>query len=144
MRIIAVPLFLFILFSVAFLAGCQEKEEFQKLSMDQMVEILTEIHMADALVDSKGGALIHRKIRREEIIDEILESRQIERVLFYQSYQAYLLEPALMDSIYTKLLLGLQSLQDSMEMPERLDIPSKSNPGKKLKPNPKNERHKQS
>lgn len=109
-----------LIFLIAILGlSCQPTDKTPKVSQTEMEYILTEVHLADAVVDHLGGHLIHRNIRRDDIIDEILSTQDINREDFYDSYQYYLQHPVELDSIYTHILLQLQVLQDSMNNMEK-------------------------
>ncbi|MEM7370707.1 MAG: DUF4296 domain-containing protein [Bacteroidota bacterium] len=115
------------------------------LDREKMTTVLLEYHLADAIVDNKGGPLVQRNIHREEIMDEILDKEGVNREIFYKSYQYYLIMPAQFDSIYVDILDRLQVLQDSIQAPAMLNrTPPRIDTTKKVKPKTRKERSKKS
>ena len=109
------------LFLLTLCIACKPTVEAPALSKEEMGLILTDIHLADAMADQDGGALIHRKIQREELFSNIFEKYAVDREVFWQSYEYYLIYPEELDSIYSLVLNDLTEMEIRIDsvMPER-------------------------
>lgn len=136
--------FLHMLLLCSMFMACQQSQEREIIPRKVMEEVLLEYHLADAIVDSKGGALVQRKILREELMDELLDKEGFNRDLFYRSYQYYLVRPVEFDSIYSNILERLQHMQDSIQAPELINRPSNRDSMLNLKPDRLKKRSKKS
>jgi len=103
-----------VLFWGSMLLGCQGDAPTVALSQTEMEEILGQMHIADAWVDEQGGPLYLRNRSRDDLYDEILDQWSTDRATFYQSYQYYLAHPTELDSIYARMIRGLETELDTL------------------------------
>jgi hypothetical protein len=114
----------FSLLALTLFMACGSSEERPALSTETMGLILTDIHLADAMADQDGGALIHRKIQREELFSNVFEKHSVDRGVFWQSYKYYLIHPEELDSVYSLVLNDLTRMEMRIDsvLPERKKI----------------------
>lgn len=104
----------FILFSL-FLFSCTNEnlqefmEEENLLSPDQMIEILTDVHIVE-------GAKIGRKIMGDTLLmddyyNKVFAKHSINKIMFEENFRYYSSEPKKMDAIYEKVVENLNHLQ---------------------------------
>ena len=120
------------------LTACGDKEA-PYLSEERMLEILRELHMADVLAEAHGKSLGYRKELRNESYDEVLEVFEISREEFFRSYNYYLNEPEVMDSIYVRMI---KDIEKRMEVARDIDYDNKKDKDKWNK-NRKSEKQKE-
>jgi hypothetical protein len=80
------------------------------LNQTQLSDILTEMHLADAIANgTKSGNL--DSVNREAISLNayILEKHQLTREQFMESFDFYKQNPVLMDSVYAEVITKLSS-----------------------------------
>jgi len=92
---------------IYFLSACQSKEK-PFISEKKMQRVLLELHMADVITEAHGNSLPWRKAMRQEHYDEILDVHSLSRVDFFRSYDHYLNNPEVMDSIYVRLIRDIE------------------------------------
>lgn len=105
---------------LALLGACQTTEQPILLSMDAMQSLLVDIHLADAMADQNGGPLLHRKIKREDLYSNVFEKHEVEKETFWQTYEYYLKHPIMLDSIYVGVLKDLETMEQEIDLPERM------------------------
>lgn len=101
---------------MAVLAACVEPETppARLISQDQMINILTDIHIAEAKVN-------HLNLRSYDSIQvvyrdyemDIFRKYQVDTARYRESYQFYLEHPAYMDEIYAAVVDSL-SLRENL------------------------------
>ena len=84
--------------------GCGDPKPNNLLPEEEMQEILSQLHMADAISDTRKKHILERKTFRNDIYDQILERYGLTRKTFYESYEYYLEHPVQMDSIYQRII----------------------------------------
>ena len=92
--------------------ACEDESSFVPLPSSMMVEILTEMHVADVVVDKRAGPLAIRRALREELYNEILERFELERQTFLLHYEYYMEHPSLMNDIYQKTAEDLEKKEE--------------------------------
>ena len=89
------------------------------LGEEVMKEILSDVHLAIALTQKPGRSIEQRDADREEIINSVLSKYQIDRGEFYNSYEFYVRNPILLDSIYSQLIRDMNAWQGKEQLIER-------------------------
>ena len=110
------------------LMGCQWNNNSELIAPELMQDVLREMHLADAYVETLASPLGVRNETRDEIYDIILRNRNLSRTRFYESYDYYLTHPEELNEIYQSLINDLDSLMRKGEL-ERFN-PSKKLPGR--------------
>ncbi|MEL6673804.1 MAG: DUF4296 domain-containing protein [Bacteroidota bacterium] len=113
-------------------SSCQEEER-PPADMQRMQEILRELHLADAWVELRSGSVGVRNRARAEVYDTILANFGHNRTTFYEDYQYYLQRPALLDTIYERLIQELDDkiadkYKDMQDGKGRPNIPRTTSP----------------
>lgn len=74
------------------------------LSEKEMLDILTEVQIANAAVERKAGANPDLKQKQRQVyLTAIFEKFKVEPTLFYENYNYYSSRPELMDTIYAQM-----------------------------------------
>ncbi|MEL7338932.1 MAG: DUF4296 domain-containing protein [Bacteroidota bacterium] len=111
-------LFIGILSGFLLLACQEEADDF--LAPGLMQEILKEIHYADAATERFEAKVMPRNALREDMYDQILERYDLSREEFFRSYQYYVAETFLLDSLYADMIdtfdVRIQRLEDSLSV----------------------------
>lgn len=89
------------------------------LGEDVMKDILSDVHLTIALTQKPGRSLDQRTADREEIINSILVRHNIDRPTFFQSYDFYMQNPVLLDSIYSRVIRDMDQWQLEEQLIER-------------------------
>ncbi|MEL6843553.1 MAG: DUF4296 domain-containing protein [Bacteroidota bacterium] len=101
------------------LFACQD-DQGEYLEPGLMQEILKEIHYADAATERFEAKVMPRNALREDMYDQILERYQLSREDFFRSYQYYVAETFLLDSLYADMIdsfdVQIQRLEDSLSV----------------------------
>ncbi len=106
-------------------ASCGGQEIANLLSHDQMVEILTEFHLADAHVSKNTSNIRYRDYERDLYYDAILNNAKIDRETFYASYDYYIDHPVELDTIYQRIIRDVESRMDKRHSnPREYDEPN--------------------
>lgn len=122
---------LLIVAAIAVFASCSNDEKV--LSKRKMASILTDIHIADAVLNTQRYDL-----NRLENLDslylykEVFEKNDVTRDEFVSSLQYYSKYPRRLDEIYTLVVNDLSSRQESL----REEVENKTKKGVKLKVEP--------
>lgn len=85
-------------------SGCGPDRPEGILSPEEMQEVLTELHLAEGVVEQIRGTLHWRNAHRSELYDNVLQKFGLDRPRFYESYDYYLQRPKELDSIYHYLI----------------------------------------
>ena len=91
------------------LPACEEASGVGVMTEEEMVPVLKDLHIAYAGVDVTVRNPKQRPEKYKEMNDLIIQKHGIDRQNFYDSYEYYQSQPALMDSIYQKVIDGLNS-----------------------------------
>ncbi|MEL6135217.1 MAG: DUF4296 domain-containing protein [Bacteroidota bacterium] len=101
------------LLGLVIFVSCQNSEvEFDPLPYDVMQEILSEMHLADVVVDKRGGPLVMRRGLREDLYDQILTKYELDRQTFLLHYKYYMEHPSLMNEIYQSITEDLEKREE--------------------------------
>jgi len=74
------------------------------ISVDEMIVILKEYHMGEGSIGQMRLSGEQRDTMRIQLYDKVLEKYEMDRETFYSSYEYYLTQPTLMDTIYTRII----------------------------------------
>jgi hypothetical protein len=95
---------LLVLFSILLFACNSDNKPDDALSVDEMIMILKEFHLGEGSISQLRLSGDQRTEMREGLYDKLLEKYSIERETFYSSYEYYLTQPTVMDTIYTRII----------------------------------------
>lgn len=93
-----------------FVAGC--KAELPKvpadvIAMDKMKVILEDMHVTDAVAETKGQMGMDEKLLSEEYLQQIYKNHSVTREEFLKSYKFYEDNPVLLNKMYDEILSDL-------------------------------------
>lgn len=97
-----------LIISFLFLFSCEEKEVVL-LPEDLMVDVLSELHIADAYTERNSNPINYRNNLREDLYLEILEKFNLDEKTFRQTYDFYTSHPYEMDSLYLRVIEKLET-----------------------------------
>lgn len=87
------------------LAACQQDRKPEGLlEVEEMTKILKEFHLGEGAISQIRLSSDMRDDMRDELYDKLLDKYSIPRETFYSSYEYYLTQPAVMDTIYTRII----------------------------------------
>lgn len=86
------------------LLGCGESKPEGIIPEEEMAAILADIHIMEGVGDANIRQIIARKNFREDMQDEILKKHGLDRETFFKSYEYYIKNPILMDSMYFRMI----------------------------------------
>lgn len=104
-------------------ANDQTRRPDNLLPADQMVDILTEVHIAESRVSKLGltaadsSALIYRHLEQK-----IYRKLKVDTAAYRQSYNYYASDPTQLEAIYKEVV---KKLQQRLEPPKKTDAPKK-------------------
>ena len=113
----------FFLSTLLILSACKPKSAFEVtddminnvpdsvLAVDNMVLVMTDIHLAEALVQENKTDTIPQDIRLKEHYAYIFKLHNIDSKKYNSSYNYYSQNPVLMNHIYTKVVEQLNVLE---------------------------------
>lgn len=85
--------------------GCdKDNQPPDLLEVDQMIKILKEFHLGEGSISQLRLSGDQRTEMRDRLYDKLLEKYTIPRETFYSSYEYYLTQPMIMDTIYTHII----------------------------------------
>lgn len=111
-------LFLFVLLAGS-LVACESDRPEGLLSEQEMVPIVKDLQVAYAGVDATIRNPKNRPEKYQEMNALILEKHQVEKDLFYTSFEYYQKHPALMDSIYQRVISDLSAEIIPLQNPQK-------------------------
>ena len=79
------------------------------MSMDKMKPILADIHMADAVAETKAQAGANERDLSQQYYVQILKQRGVTQQEFNRSYSFYQQHPMLMEKLYDDVLTELST-----------------------------------
>jgi hypothetical protein len=101
-------LFIIILLSIG---GCShfhdEKPPLDLIPQDKMVQILVDIHVADALVEHKCGPTNPNLPLTDALYNRIYQNYNVTAAQYKKSYKYYESHPSQIDAIYTQVITEL-------------------------------------
>ena len=83
--------------------ACKEKSvpvPEEVIQKDKMKTILIDIHVADAVAETKAQAGMNEKLLTEEYHQQIFKNHQVTQQLFVESMKFYESNPKLLDEMY--------------------------------------------
>lgn len=93
-----------LIFVLAFVACQQDTKPPELLPVEEMVKILKEFHLGEGSISQLRLSGDQRTELRDQLYDKLLDKYSIPRETFYSSYEYYLTQPMIMDSIYTHII----------------------------------------
>lgn len=105
----------FFIAGLIFLAACSGEKKMPLLPVDTMVDILQEFHLAKAQIDTDHNSIKYRREETEMLYAAILQKTGVEPSLFSYSYDYYLDHPVLLDTIYVRVIKGLNEKMNREE-----------------------------
>lgn len=128
--------FLNVTFSIVLLLFACERPSQRKgvkpnllLSEKQMVEVLSDFQLAEAAVNQRAGLRQDIRAKQRQVYAEaILQKHSLQPQLFWDSYNYYITQPEILDTIYAQTLKILESklpaAQEAMKKnPPPADVP---------------------
>lgn len=106
-----IPLFLILL------AACKQTlptVPAELIQMKEMEIILQDMHMTDAVAESKAQMGMNEKLLTEEYYEQIFKSHKTTREHFLKSYKFYETHPQLLDQMYNEILDGLSKREEAV------------------------------
>ncbi len=98
------------LLALLYMTACQQEHKpAELLSVEKMVVILKEFHVTEGSVSQMRLSSDQRTELRNQAYDKLLEKYEIGRETFYSSYEYYLTQPIIMDTIYTRIINRLNN-----------------------------------
>ena len=107
--------FLILLFFISCNQPSQKSEGKEKLSKQKMVEVLLDVHLAEASYNAIDRT---EKNSQQELLNqysEIFKEHKISGNDFYDTYDYYLSHPDVMDSVYSELVSRITTLQGQLK-----------------------------
>ena len=104
-------LFIIILISLSGCHGPKDEKPADLIPEEQMIDILTDIHVADAIVDNKYGQQKVDLPLTNALYSQIYKNHKITAARYKSSYKYYEANPELMDNIYTQVITELSKKQ---------------------------------
>lgn len=111
--------FFIFVFLAGFLVACEGDRPDGLLSEEEMVPIVMDLQIAYAGVDATIRNPKNRPEKYKELNALILEKHQINKDRFYGSFEYYQQHPALMDTIYQKVIDQLSADIIPLQNPEK-------------------------
>jgi hypothetical protein len=96
-----------------FLACTREKQPQGVLSEDKMVEILTDIHLAEGIVSSFPIHFDSSRVLYPYLENEVFEKHAISDSVFRASLEYYMRDLRVMDRIYARTIDSLHVIESS-------------------------------
>ena len=101
---------LLLMVALAFgLTACEESRPDWVMAEEEMVPIIKDLHLAYAGVDVTIRNPKNRPGRYQEMNELVIKKHGVDRHNFYDSYEYYQSQPALMDSIYQHVIEELNA-----------------------------------
>jgi hypothetical protein len=106
------------LIGLVFLSLCACKQELPDvpkdvISFEKMKMILTELHIADAVAETKAQAGEDEKTLSKIYNEHVIQSHGLSREEFLKSYKFYESEPKLFDKMYDEILAELSKREET-------------------------------
>jgi hypothetical protein len=81
------------------------------LSKEQMVQILTDVHIAEAKVSELGMSGDTVQVTQSKYLQFVCDKNKTSIKVFDDSYQYYTTQPVILDSIYQQVIANLSLLE---------------------------------
>ncbi len=98
----------FLILVSLFLLACEEEKQVL-LPEDLMVDVLSELHIADAYTERNSNPINYRNNLREDLYLEVLEKFDLDEKTFRATYDFYTSHPYQMDTLYLKVIDKLET-----------------------------------
>ena len=99
------------------LAGCKQKmAEVPKgyIGMDSMKVLLADMHIIDAVAESKAQMGMSEKMLAEEYYEQMFKNHGITRQKFVESYAFYEAHPELLNMMYEDILADISKREEKV------------------------------
>ncbi len=116
MRLLNVFIFILLLFSTSCLNN--DFEPTKTLSQDTMANIITDMHLGDAILISPSIIQKPFKINSEKFYSAILKKHNITKNIFEENITYYSSDTAKFKKIYENVVKNLNILQDNLMKPD--------------------------
>ena len=110
------PYLILIPLLVLFLIGCNEAKLHSVskpeglLPEAKMVEVLTDFQLAEAVVNQRAGLRQDVRTKQKQVYaDAILKKNNLDPKLFWDSYNYYITQPKVLDTIYAQTLKAIEA-----------------------------------
>ncbi|MBK7148459.1 MAG: DUF4296 domain-containing protein [Bacteroidetes bacterium] len=105
-----------VLFFVLLMACKSEVAELPDgiLPPDKMKVILADIHLADALAETKAEAGLSEKMLNDKYYEQIFADRNVSQAAFYTSYKYYETHPEWMNKLYDDVLTEMSRKEEKI------------------------------
>lgn len=113
-----------LIFSFLFLFSCEEKEV-SLLPEEIMVNVLSELHIADAYTERNANPINYRNNLREDLYLEVLDKFNLDEVTFRVTYDYYTSHPYEMDTLYLKVIEKLEMQLQGEKLLQRETAPQR-------------------
>lgn len=94
-------------FALLLVTACGESKPAHIMPEAEMVPIVKDLQIAYAGVDATIRNPANRPVKYQEMNSQILQKYKVDKDRFYESFNYYQERPALMDSIYQKVITQL-------------------------------------
>ncbi|MEZ4774845.1 MAG: DUF4296 domain-containing protein [Bacteroidia bacterium] len=112
------------------LLGCGENKPEGIIPEEEMAAVLADIHIMEGVGDANIRQIKARKNFREDMHDEILKKHGLDRATFFKSYEYYIKNPILMDSMYYRMIKEYDvKMEQSYDKSYGNDDPNVTKPG---------------
>lgn len=104
--------------SLMFIPGCNSEREFKRkylIDKKEMVDVLVDIHIANAVQGSPEFYKISREYDSIDINSLVFKKYGIEKVQFDSSMVYYSRKPEVLIHIYDEVIMRLNQLQDTIK-----------------------------
>jgi hypothetical protein len=104
-------------FVLVLLVGCKEelpKVPVEIISMDSMTLIMADIHIADALAETKAQGGENEKELSQKYYEKIFSSHHISKEDYTKSFQYYEHNPVLLNKMYDDVLNTLSKREEEI------------------------------
>jgi type III secretory pathway lipoprotein EscJ len=103
-----------ILSFIAFLVSCEETKNKSLISDDEMVRILTDMHLADATIAWSTGKQIMTLDKADPYYDKVLEKHNLTREKFDTLIREFGKDPLRFQAIYDRVIDTLTLMEGSL------------------------------
>ncbi len=105
-------LHLFLFFFLFLNAGCREDRGTPAIKQDKMVEILTDIHLTQAIVEQE---ILPKDTKKEDYYCNIFERHQVTEELFDSAVVWYATNMDIFEKVYVEVIAHLEQKKKELE-----------------------------
>lgn len=84
------------------------------IAMDKMENILADMHITDAVAETKAQLGMNEKTLSEEYHEQIFKNHEITRAEFLKSYKFYEANPKLLNKMYDDILNDMSKREETV------------------------------